>query len=330
MSDVRQSPIGTLPHAVVIGRNEGARLLSCLQSLRPQIDRLVYVDSGSTDGSVSLARAFGAEVVELDMSAPFTAARARNAGLAQLSDAPADGLVQLIDGDCWLMPGWLCRARAFLDANEDVAIVCGRRREVAPEASAYNRFTDQEWATPVGETRACGGDALCRLSALRQVGGFRANLIAGEEPEMCLRLRRGGWRIWRLEAEMTRHDAALLRFGQWWTRARRAGYAFAEGAALHGRAPEKHWVRETRRAVFWGLGLPALALACTTLHPLLGLFVLMAYPGQLLRLRWQLGRDTGLSGAVLLLVGKFAESLGVLQFHLNRLRRQRGRLISYK
>jgi len=45
--------------AVVIGRNEGERLVACLASLGGEIRRAVYVDSGSTDGSVAAARAAG-------------------------------------------------------------------------------------------------------------------------------------------------------------------------------------------------------------------------------------------------------------------------------
>lgn len=69
--------------AVAIGRNEGARLVACLESMVGRVDPIIYVDSGSTDNSVAEARARGAEVVELDMSIPFTAARARNAGAAR-------------------------------------------------------------------------------------------------------------------------------------------------------------------------------------------------------------------------------------------------------
>ena len=54
--------------AVVIGRNEGDRLVRCLTSLKGQAAPVVYVDSGSTDGSVERARDMGAEVVSLDMS----------------------------------------------------------------------------------------------------------------------------------------------------------------------------------------------------------------------------------------------------------------------
>ena len=45
----------------------------------------------------------------------------------------------------------------------------------------------------------------------RAVGGFRDDLIAGEEPELCVRLRAAGWRIWRLlESDMAFHDAAMF------------------------------------------------------------------------------------------------------------------------
>ena len=308
--------------AIAIGRNEGERLLTCLRSLQHAVDHLVYVDSGSSDGSVEAARTLGAEVVELDISRPFTAARARNAGLARLT---GDGLVQLVDGDCEVVPGWIPKAREFLVANPEVAVVCGRRRERAPEASLYNRFCDAEWDTPVGEAKACGGDALMRLAALQQVGGYRDDLIAGEEPEMCVRLRAAGWRIWRLEAEMTLHDAQMFKFRQWWKRTRRAGHAFAEGVAIHGSAPEHHWVKETRRALIWGAGLPIVICLTAVIWPpaLLGL---ASYLLQFARL----ARKMPIPEAAFSLLGKFAEAQGALEFYKNRLTGQRREILEYK
>ncbi|MFZ1512015.1 MAG: glycosyltransferase [Tabrizicola sp.] len=311
--------------AVVIGRNEGARLVACLESLSSGVRPLVYVDSGSTDGSVAAAVAAGAVVVTLDTSVPFTAARARNAGFARLLEEGAPDFVQFVDGDCRVQPGWLPVAQAFLAAHPDVAVVCGRRREMHPEASVWNRLCDAEWDTPVGAAKACGGDALMRSAAVRQVGGFNPALIAGEEPELCLRLRATGWRIWRLDEEMTLHDAAMHRIGQWWKRTRRAGYAFAEGAALHGTAPEFHWVAETRRALLWGLGLPVMGLLGMFVSPWLAL-VFLVYPVQVLRL-W---RHLGLERALFLTLGKLPEAMGVVQFWLNRLLRRRAALIEYK
>lgn len=314
--------------AVVIGRNEGARLVACLASLQGQVRRVVYVDSGSTDGSVQAARAAGAEVVALDMTLPFTAARARNAGLARLSGG---GFVQLLDGDCELQPGWIGAAlRAFADHPRAV-VVCGRRRERHPGASVWNRLCDREWNTPVGQATACGGDALIRLPALQAVGGYREDLIAGEEPELCLRLRRAGGEVWRIDEEMTLHDAAMTRISQWWQRSRRAGHAFAEGAALHGRGPERHWVAETRRALVWGIGVPLAAALAGLFHPA-GWLILLAWPLQAARLawRWRAEGRTGAETAIFTVLGKLPEGLGVLGYWVNRLRGRRRGLIEYK
>jgi GT2 family glycosyltransferase len=307
--------------AVVIGRNEGDRLLACLASLLPQVDRVIYVDSGSTDGSAAKAAALGAEVVRLDMAQPFTAARARNAGLAQVRA----GFVQFVDGDCEVQPAWVATAMEFAGQHPKAAVICGRRRERAPQVSVYNRLCDQEWNTPVGRAKACGGDALMRVAALRAVGGYRDSLIAGEEPELCLRLARNGAEIWRVEAEMTLHDAAMTRFSQWWQRSRRAGHAFAEGAALHGSGPERHWVAETRRALIWGAAVPLLALVLAVVHPL-GLGLLLLWPLQVLRLAPRLGGET----ALFTVLGKLPEAQGVLGYWWGRLRRKTVGLIEYK
>ena len=313
--------------AVAIGRNEGARLRRCLASLQGRAARIVYVDSGSTDNSPEVAAAAGAQIVALDLARPFTAARARNEGFERLMGLGTPQYVQFIDGDCELQPGWLEAAVAFLDSRPDVADVCGRRRERHPEQSVYNRLIDREWDTPVGEAAACGGDVLIRAEAFRAAGGFDPRLIAGEEPELCVSLRTAGWRIWRLDAEMTLHDAAITRFGQWWRRARRAGHAYAEGAAMHGAAPERHRVAQTRRALIWGLALPVAVLVLAPLAPPLALFLALAWPVQVARLT---RRSGDLSEALFLTLGKIPEAIGVLDYHLGRLSGRRRGLIEYK
>ncbi|MEM9433526.1 MAG: glycosyltransferase [Pseudomonadota bacterium] len=321
MSD--QKTIGV----VIIGRNEGDRLLRCLASVENQVDHVVYVDSGSSDGSQDAALATGAHVVALDMSKPFTAARARNEGLARLlQERAATDYVQFIDGDCELQPDWISKARSFLNENPDHAVVCGRRRERFPEASVYNRLIDQEWDTPTGSAKACGGDALMRVEAFQQVEGFDPNLIAGEEPELCVRLRQSGWLIWRLDAEMTLHDAALSKFSQWWKRNKRAGHAYAEGAALHGAPPERHGVHATRSALFWGLGIPALALLGSFVSSW-ALLLFLAWPAQMLRLGL---RSNDWAQAMFLTLGKLPEAQGAVGYLWDRLRGKRGGLIEYK
>ncbi len=310
--------------AVVIGRNEGERLVACLASLAGQVRRIVYVDSGSTDGSLEAARAAGAEALELDLSRPFTAARARNAGLKALKSDPPE-FVQFIDGDCVLRMGWIDRGVKFLTDNLRAAVVCGRRRERHPEKSVYNTLIDAEWNTPLGETKACGGDALMRYQAVQAVGGYREDLIAGEEPELCLRLRAKGWTIWRIDAEMTWHDAAITRFAQWWKRTERAGHAFAEGAARFSTPQAPHWQAETRRIWLWGVAIPLVALVGSLLHPAF-LALVLIYPAQVLRLKGRMGW----AAAFFNTLGKFPEAQGALRFHLRRLSRAESQLIEYK
>lgn len=318
------------PFAIVaIGRNEGERLRVCLTSARQSAARcVVYVDSGSTDRSVEVAIGLGCAVVNLDMGIPFTAARARNEGFrAALAAVPGLRYVQFVDGDCELEPAWLGQALAFLEGHPKAAVACGRRRERYPERSVYNQLCDQEWNTPIGRALACGGDAMMRVDAFQAVGGYRDDVIAGEEPELCVRLRAAGWEIWRLDLAMTIHDAAILAFGQWWKRARRGGFAYAQGNALHGGPPEGHWRRETHRAVLWGLALPLAFLLLLAWKPVVALGVPAIYLLQWARLSWSRGVWPQAS---FMMMAKFAEAFGVVEFWSNALRGKQARIIEYK
>lgn len=317
---------------VVIGRNEGERLRRCLASLEGSGSAVVYVDSGSSDSSVTAAREFGAEVVELDRRTPFTAARARNAGLEHLLELfPALELVQFVDGDCELQPTWMTRAKLEIRADPSLAVVCGRRRERHPEHSIYNRLCDVEWNTPVGLADSSGGDAMMRVRALREVGGFDATLIAGEEPELCVRLRQRGWKIARVDAEMTLHDAAMSSFGQWWRRAVRSGHAYAERLALHG-VP----LRKNVSIGVSGVLLPAAALA--TVLPTGGLSLLLPvalYSAQMLRsYRRVSGRGNAPSDSRLYaffsVLAAVPHAQGQLAYLWARVKRKRSQLIEYK
>jgi len=321
------------PAVVIIGRNEGVRLARCLDAIAGA-GTVVYVDSGSTDGSSALARERGASVVALDRGRPFTAARARNAGFERALELQPDAeLVQFLDGDCELVSGWLEEgARGLLGAAQ-VAVLCGGVRERERERTIYNRLCDLEWRAPPGLSRSCGGNAMVRVAAFRQAGGFAPDLIAGEEPELCLRLRRLGWDILRVERAMVLHDADMTRFGQWWRRARRAGWAYAEGAALHGASPERHWLRESRSILFWGLLLPALALLLA--WPTRGLSLLLLLAGWLaltgrIYLRAVRAGDARRDARLLAgftVLAKLPQALGQLQFLGSRALGRRRRLL---
>jgi len=293
----------------------------------------VYVDSGSTDGSAKWAREQGAEVINLDMSIPFTAARARNAGFRRLQEiTPKLAYVQFVDGDCELAEAWSHHALSFLSTHATIGAAFGRRRERYPGESVYNWMCDLEWNGPIGETRACGGDVMARTSAIAAVGGYREDLIAGEEPELCVRLRSAGWRIWRLDADMTLHDAGIMRFGQWWRRTVRSGYAFAQGAYLHGKAPEFHWLWESRRAWLWGVWLPLTCLAGGVAFGPWAWVAWLIYPLQMLR---QVARNAGpprdrVLLALFQVLARFAEGWGHIKFTRDRLAGRQTPLIEYK
>ena len=287
----------------------------------------------STDGSAAWARCQGVEVLELDMGFPFTAARARNVGFRRLREiAPELSYVQFVDGDCELVRSWPENAQSFLEERPYVGAVCGRRREGYPERSIYNGLCDLEWDGPVGEVSMFGGDVMMRINAFEGVGGYRDDLIAGEEPELCVRLRAAGWRVWRLDAEMTVHDADMMRFGQWWRRAVRAGYAFAQGAHLHGSLPERHFVWESRRAWLWGIWLPVICLVVGLAFGPWGWATWLVYPLQMLRLTIRNARPLRqrMLLAAFQVLARFPEGFGQVKFLRDRLFGHQTATIEYK
>lgn len=322
---------------VVIGRNEGERLKRCLRAALAAAATVVYVDSGSVDGSAAYARSVGCLVVELDPARPFTAARARNEGFAWAQQqAPGTAFVQFLDGDCELEAAWLVRASNALREKKEAGIVRGHLREMRPEASVYNRMCDLEWRQPVGEIGACGGIFMVRAEAFRAAGGFRPDVIAAEDDEFCVRVRRVGWKIWMLDAPMARHDAAMMHFSQWWQRARRAGHAYAQVAALHGDGDERYFVRERRRIYIWGLALPAAALVLAPLTRGISLAVLLClYALQGLQtLRGCLRRGWPARGAraysFFAVISRFPSLQGLIEYHWRQGRGHGPRIIEHK
>jgi GT2 family glycosyltransferase len=322
--------------AVAIGRNEGRRLERCIESLRGTFDTVVYVDSGSTDGSVDFVRGLGLDVVELDAGIPFSAGRARNAGYERLQQInPEIRYVQFIDGDCEMDAGWPEVAEGTLSADSGLAIVCGRRRERWPEATIYNRLCDLEWDSPVGDVRSCGGDFMVRSAAFNQIDGFDPSFVGGEEPELCIRLRQLGWRIERLATEMTLHDVAMVRFGQWWLRAQRAGHAYVHNAWKHRGLGDRQILRPVVSILFWAALIPFLVIAGISAIGPRGLMLLGIYPLQVSRvLRVQRMRGwsfrDALAYALSVVVAKFAQLNGMLRFLRNEILNRPPTLIEYK
>jgi len=318
--------------AVVIGRNEGQRLISCLDSLLGEVDAIVYVDSGSTDNSLQEAQTRNVKAIALDLSIPFTAARARNVGAKNLiKQYPNLEYIQFVDGDCEMEPDWFLKAELFLAKNTKYAAVSGRLHERFPERSIYNRLMDIEWTTPIGDVLACGGITMMRVALFNQVDGFRDDMIAGEEPEICFRMRMQGWGIYRLDTDMAKHDAAMTKFSQWWKRTVRTGYAFALGNSIHGKSKERYWVKEKQRIIIWGLFIPVLILGLMIINPIF-LVLSFVYLVQFVRVgnkRADLGSIKFIWAASVVL-GKIPEALGLLYFWQDKISARRARIIEYK
>jgi glycosyltransferase involved in cell wall biosynthesis len=332
---------------VIIGRNEGPRLTRCLTSVLGRIEAasVVYVDSGSTDQSVTEASKLGVQVVEMDRAIPFTAARARNAGVQRLREIePHTKYIQFVDGDCEVRPSWLDRARRELDGNQELAAVCGRRRERFPHASVYHRLIDMEWDTPVGEARSVGGDAMFRLEAFNSVNGFDPGVMAGEEPELCMRLRHSGWKLRRIADEMTLHDAAMKNFSQWWKRQVRGGYGALDVHTRFVVDGERLFTKPTRSARIWAIGWPVAVVIAALIGlaarggrgaVVAGGIVLLAIPVQIARLALSAlrrGRSprTALQYGILTMVGKWAWLVGQMRYRRDRAAGKGIELVEYK
>lgn len=343
------NPIGV----VAIARNEGERLRLCLESLRADANDppIVYVDSGSTDGSVALAKSMGVEVVALDMTIPFTAARARNAGFARLREIrPETKYVQFLDGDCRIADDWLATARRVLEDEPRAAVVFGLRRECFPERSLYNRLADVEWNMAIGDggpdgaPMSCGGDALIRVEAFQSVGGYNPSVPAGEEPELCQRLRSEGWSIVRRDIVMTWHDSAMLHFRPWARRQFRTGYGGLDFSTRFGQPANDPFRRQILSARVWGLTWPALWLVCTGyawaargpgLAVCVGVALLAAPIAQAGRIarknRPRAGsRKAAAAYGLLTMLGKLFQAAGQCLYLRDRLAGRHARLIEYK
>jgi GT2 family glycosyltransferase len=337
------NPISSQVGVVVIGRNEGERLKRCLQSVVSQTKPVVYVDSGSTDGSVAFAKSLNIDVVNLDMSKPFTMARGRNAGFEHLVKLnPTLPYVQFVDGDCEVVDDWVSKACGELDNRPQVAVVCGRRRERFPDATIYNRYCDIEWNLPLGELDACGGDAMMRCDVFQQTNGFDPTMIAGEEAELCFRMRQQGWEIVRLDEDMTIHDAAIKKFPQFWKRNVRSGHAYAERVFMHGHQPERSaLMRPLKSAIIWGGVVPILYLtfllyslwnpkALILISALTVVHFIQGYRIYRYRRNRKDAPNHAFCYATLCLILKLPELQGVLTFLCNHLRGQQTSLIEYK
>ena len=328
----------TTVSVVIIGRNEGQRLQRCIASVRQAHwgtlrHDIWYVDSRSTDDSLALAQAQGAQTRVLP-DGPMCAAKARNLGWSTASGE----FILFLDGDTELHPDFVNHALAALDDSR-LCAAWGHRRESNPQQSLYTRVLDLDWIYPPGISPYFGGDVLVRRSALAQVGGFDATLNAGEEPELCARLRAKGWKILHIDVAMTRHDLAVRTFKAYARRCYRSGIAYAEVTHRMQALGDALWQREARRDFVHGLlyvVAPLLLTLAFMAQTQVGFLLLFLGAAMLLRSAWR-SRERAAGNVLLALqyalhshMQKIPAFFGQLAWKRAHARKQRLALVDYK
>jgi GT2 family glycosyltransferase len=325
---------------VVIGRNEGNRLIECLKSSDLQkMANVVYVDSGSSDASVESARNLGFDILELDGGRRFSASRARNEGVKFLTSQTTDlEFIQFLDGDCILAPTWLESGVRFLKETSDCSAVIGHLQERHPHRSIYNLLCALEWRSPAGEINdfgSFGGISLIRLSMFNRLEGFNENIIAGEDSEFAVRMALAGARVFKLDHDMATHDAAITRFAQWWQRAVRSGHAIAQRVSINGDSKLKDCIRARTSVAVWGVVMPLMAFLLISFFGWGGALVPIcayAYLGsRIFRFRRGRGDSTkeSLIYSFFTVLAKFAQVIGIARYHRNSFLK-RFEIIEYK
>jgi glycosyltransferase involved in cell wall biosynthesis len=325
-----QSVISGCLGIVVIGRNEGNRLIKCLHSVLKVKAPAVYVDSQSSDNSVAEAESLNVTTVILNTSKPINAARARNEGFNNLiHNYPSIQYVHFIDADCELAENWLHAAVVELDKQKQVAVICGRLHEKYRNQSVYMRLCDMDWYRQPGFIDACGGIATYRREIFQHLNGFNETLIAGEEPELCQRIKQNGYSILCLPEDMGTHDSAMLYFWQWWKRCVKIGFGYTNGAEWGG------YSKQYRSATIWGGYVPIIILL-SLLWTNYSILLLLLYPIQVLRIFLQTHKNNNLSTydkgiyALFCVLAKFPEMQGIFLYFLKKKYNHKQVLMSYK
>lgn len=212
-------------YAVVANWNGGPENLECLRSLLAQglpEPNVVFVDNGSSDGSLALVRARHPALRLVENRANLGFGEASNQG-AQLALGLGARAVFFVNNDVVLPPGTLARLAAELDARPRAAIVGPRVLTRSDPGRVWcaggmltwreNLSTLRGHLEPDGpqwrETRAVdyvpGCALLARREMLEQIGMFDAQYFAYmEDVDLCLRARRAGLEVWLVG------DAAVL------------------------------------------------------------------------------------------------------------------------
>ncbi len=225
--------------SVIVCTYNGERTIrGCLEGLLkleyPNFE-VIIVNDGSTDGTAAIVSEYGVRLINTQNGG---LAAARNCGL----EAATGEIVAYIDDDAWPDPSWLTYlAAAFLRTTR--AGVCGPNFSPpgqgsiadcvanAPGGPIHVLLTDDE------AEHIPGCNMAFRKACLQAIGGFDPQFrVAGDDVDVCWRLRQRGWTLGFSPGAMVWHRPRNS-VGAYWKQQR--GYGEAE-ALLERKWPERY------------------------------------------------------------------------------------------
>jgi O-antigen biosynthesis protein len=224
---------------IVCCYNSEATLRECLEGLRA-VDyenfEVIVIDDGSTDGTAAIAREF--REFRLVQTENQGLSAARNVGLS----AATGEIVAYLDSDAWPDPHWLQYLAMTFEASTHG---CVGGPNLAPSGDGH--VAECVALAPGGpnlvllsddEAEHVPGCNMAFLaSALRELGGFDPRFrVAGDDVDVCWRIRDRGWTIGISPAAVVWHHRRNSVRAYW---KQQVGYGRAE-ALLEAKWPEKY------------------------------------------------------------------------------------------
>lgn len=276
---------------VIIGLNASVHIQSCIESVfacnypQEQIE-IIYVDGGSSDQSVALAKVYDqVKVIELNSDRP-SPGKGRNVGLSYASH----NYVQFLDSDTQLDSNWLAQAVGILK-NSEIASVSGNLDEVFPEKNFYHRVANLEWCnkTYEGYSQTFGGIVLVKKNLVEELGGYDENTHVGEDPDLSFRMHLKGYRHYELAIPMVEHDINMTSFKRYMKRCIRSGYGYALLGLRYRHTKEKLWFDKLLKRILRVFLVLFIASITYFIYPSLAfvLFFLLSFKDTILWFRWK-------------------------------------------
>jgi len=242
---------------VIIGLNISEKVVNCIKSVKeskyPNLE-IIYVDGGSSDGSVEKVKKLGYVKVIESNHENQTGGRQRNIGWR----SSKSDLIQFLDGDVLMDPNWI--NHAFKKINDRFIAVCGYRKERYPNKNWYNLINDIDWEKNIGETHHFGAEVLIKKSVLDDVGGYDDELISGQNGDISFRIKEKGYHILRIDKIMSYHNIKKNNFRKYFWRNFRHGYGHIQVAIRHYKKNGRRLLNNYIKIVIKGILNPVLIL----------------------------------------------------------------------